>query len=223
MSDGTVILDYIPFSPASADQQEGCSPVSGISVSPELRGLYETAITMLHPKAVYRVCDVDWGKNCEMVICDQIFESAVLKKNLESAGRVFPYIATCGAEIDHLYTHALGFQQKHLLDQIKISSLMTAMNFLEKHLKSQFGIDFMSTMNPGSAEKDVWPLDNQSPLFALLGDAPEKIGVTLQHDYFMIPDKTVSGIFFPDKVGFEMCQLCMRNNCPLRKKEYTGI
>jgi hypothetical protein len=97
--------------------------------------------------------------------------------------------------------------------------------FLKTHLERIYGLDpeKMSTMNPGSGNKDVWPIAQQRQLFRLLGNVEASVGVRLTDSYLMTPNKTVSGILFPTDVPFFSCQLCTRENCPRRRAEYTGV
>jgi hypothetical protein len=73
-------------------------------------------------------------------------------------------------------------------------------------------------MHPGSLQD--WPVQEQGPLFALLGEAAPAIGVELTPSYLMVPTKSVSGIRFPLEESFESCQLCSRPNCPNRRAPY---
>jgi len=71
-------------------------------------------------------------------------------------------------------------------------------------------------MHPGSGDVDLWPIQQQKELFALLGDIPGQIGVELTDTCLMIPNKTVSGIQFPTEQDFRSCQVCRRSVCPNR-------
>ena len=73
-------------------------------------------------------------------------------------------------------------------------------------------------MSPGSLED--WPIQEQLPLFALLGEAPAAIGVRLTESLLMLPGKSVSGIFFPSASTFFSCRLCPRERCEGRKARY---
>jgi len=46
------------------------------------------------------------------------------------------------------------------------------------------------------------------------------IGVELTDSFLMIPNESVSGIYFPAEVRFETCQLCPREICPGRRAPY---
>jgi len=76
----------------------------------------------------------------------------------------------------------------------------------------------MSYMSPGSL-KD-WAIEEQRPLFSILGDVEVSIDVRLNENLVMIPNKSLSGIYFPTEIPFYSCQLCPRKDCPARKASY---
>ena len=77
-----------------------------------------------------------------------------------------------------------------------------------------------AVMNPGSLTD--WPLREQRPLFALLGDVRSAIGVELTDTLLMVPRKSVSGIVFVAEETFASCQLCPRYDCPNRRAPYEA-
>jgi hypothetical protein len=97
-------------------------------------------------------------------------------------------------------------------------ALRVAIQFLYDYLDARFQIPTSSTMNPGSLED--WPIQEQRPLFDLLGDPQQAIGVILNSSYLMQPTKSVSGVRFPLEETFASCQLCPRQNCPSRRAPY---
>jgi hypothetical protein len=72
-------------------------------------------------------------------------------------------------------------------------------------------------MQPGSLPD--WPIDQQKPLFEILGPIPEKIQVRLTSSCLMLPTNSLSGIYFRDPEGFISCRLCSRK-CPRRKAPF---
>jgi len=76
----------------------------------------------------------------------------------------------------------------------------------------------MSFMAPGSLPD--WPLEEQKPLFNLLGNVKAAIGVNLTDSLLMLPVKSISGIYFPVEASFYSCQLCPRQKCEGRKARY---
>ena len=73
-------------------------------------------------------------------------------------------------------------------------------------------------MSPGSL-KD-WPIEEQRPLFEIIGDVEGTIGVRLSESLLMIPRKSVSGLFFSTDIRFQSCQLCPRKRCENRRARY---
>jgi hypothetical protein len=209
------ILDNIPF----AVDSEQLARRLGASQDPELRagleGLVREAGRVGRPRAIYRACYVESRTEDETVIDGIAFKSRVLTVNFENIHRVFPFVVTCGRELqewsDSLTDPLLGFQA----DDVKELALYAAHEYLGRHLDETFGLAKSSHMNPGSLPD--WPLPQQYPLFSLLGDVEAAIGVKLTDSFLMLPTKSVSGIRFPTETSFESCQLCPREACPNRR------
>lgn len=170
------------------------------------------------PKALYKICYVE-SKELNSVLIDNIeFKSKILRKNLARAERVFPFVASCGREIDNIMFNDDDLITPYILDVIKETALSCAFDYLKNHIRKKYRISNLSSMSPGSL-KD-WPIEQQRELFSLLGNVEEQIGVKLTGSMLMNPVKSVSGIFFPSEIDFESCRLCPRENCPKRRKKY---
>ncbi|MDI6451365.1 vitamin B12 dependent-methionine synthase activation domain-containing protein [Anaerobaca lacustris] len=181
-----------------------------------LAELIETARRMARPKALYTEAFID-AKGAETVTVDGItFTSRMLRANLEPIERVFPFIATCGHEMDTADLPAGDFLVEFWWDAIKAVLLGTAIRHLNEHLKHRYALGRTASMSPGSGDVDVWPIEQQAELFALLGDVKGQIGVELTESFLMKPNKTVSGICFATEVDFHSCQVCRRKDCPSR-------
>ena len=140
--------------------------------------------------------------------------------NLEGVERVFPFVATCGTELDAIQPGSQDMLAAYCFETIRLILVNTARRHAEQHLKDTYLLGQLSRMAPGSL--DDWPLPQQAPLFDLLGDVTQRIGVTLSDRFLMVPVKSVSGIFFPTEVRFESCQLCQRVNCSGRRAPYDA-
>ncbi len=184
--------------------------------------LLDKALPLIKPKAIFEVAYIKERAEEKIKIGEKFFESRVLRKNLEDVERVFPYICTCGDELEELQQNTDDYLEEYWIDALKEMSLKAARNFLQEHIKDKFKIDQLSSMSPGSGNVDLWPIEQQEPLFSLFGDVEQQIGVKLTDSYLMIPNKSVSGIFFPTEVKFQTCQLCTREDCPGRRAPYTG-
>jgi hypothetical protein len=148
------------------------------------------------------------------------FVSKVLRANLDEVERVFPYVATCGRELDLIPIDEDDLFGQFCRDVIKEMALHAAMSHLVSHLKEAYLLDGLASMNPGSADVGIWPIEQQRELFAFFGDAPEEIDVVLTESCLMVPNKSVSGLFYPSEHGFQSCQLCHREKCPNRRAPF---
>ena len=145
------------------------------------------------------------------------FVSRVLRANLDRVERVFPYVATCGRELDSAPPPDGDVFNQFCWDAIKEMALHVALSHLLDHLKEVHELESLSSMNPGSGDAGVWPIEQQKELFAFFGDVEDLIGVALTGSCLMIPNKSVSGLLFSSDHGFESCQLCHREVCPRRR------
>jgi len=148
------------------------------------------------------------------------FVSKVLRTNLDEVERVFPYVATCGPELDAISIARDDVFGQFCRDTLKEMALRAAMAHLVTHLKESYSLETLVSMNPGSGDINVWPIEQQRELFAFFGDAPESLGVFLTESCLMVPNKSVSGLFYPSEDGFQSCQLCHREKCPGRRAPF---
>jgi hypothetical protein len=183
-----------------------------------VRKLAEWASAIANPKAVYDICYVEDRSADTVSIGGVTFTSRVLSTNLDHVHRVFPYIVTCGTELEAQPNITGDLMEFYWLDEIKHLALGAAYTYMQRHLADNYRPGKMSRMSPGSLED--WPITQQVHLFSLFGDTEEKIGVRLTDTFLMLPTKSVSGIFFPTETDFENCQLCPREGCPGRRAPY---
>ena len=216
--DNTYILDEIAFEPSIPALTKRLRIKPGSPYVDELEQLVDTAKNLAKPKVIYRAAYID-SKNEDTVVIDGItFSSRVLSVNLAQAHRVFAYVATCGTELG-TWVHSIDdMVMSFWAEAIKETALRDATAALNEHLKACYDLGKIATMNPGSLPD--WPIQQQRPLFQLLGDPHTAVGVELTASYLMEPNKSVSGIRFPTEERFESCMLCPRQDCPGRRSAY---
>lgn len=188
-----------------------------------VREMMEMARPIAKPKAIYEVSYIDNEDGDSLDIGGVRFTSRVLQVNLDKVGRVFPYVVTCGRELDEINIPSDDFIKGYYLDQVKEMVLVLARQYLEDYLKRSYALGQMSRMAPGAGSGDDWPIIQQRELFSIFGGrekVEELIGVRLTDNCLMIPIKSVSGIFFPTEVEFTACQLCPREKCIGRRAAY---
>ncbi len=183
-----------------------------------IRELIAAVLPIAKPKVVYQVSYVENRTEDSLEVDGVRFTSRVLRDSLDKVGRVFPFVATCGRELDEIDIPADDLIRCYYLDQIKEMVLEMAVRYLEGHLISRYGLGPISEIEPGSVES--WPIIQQKELFSILGNVEEVIGVRLTGEFLMVPLKSISGIYFPAETRFESCRLCPRERCTWRKAPY---
>lgn len=222
MSDAIVahILDDIPFQLALPQLMKRARVREGSAEAAELFHLAQQGASLARPKALYLVAYIT-NRGEEFVEIEGFrFESTVLRVNLDQAFRVFPYLATCGQELQAWAEKFDDMLLRFWAESIKEMALGTAMVELNRHIDQSYHPGDTSSMSPGSLAD--WPIQQQKILFDLFGSYKHQISVSLTDSMLMIPTKSVSGVRFPTTSDFESCQLCPRENCPGRRASYDA-
>jgi hypothetical protein len=215
-----MILDDIAWQPDLEALKSKLRIREGKNAAATLERLAQEAASIGRPRAMYRVAYVDGRGESSVVIDGVRFDSRVLCVNLEKAHRVFPFLATCGSEL-HAWTASQDdMLERYYADTLAEMALRQALGALKEHLVERYRLGQTSSMSPGSLPD--WPIQAQRPLFALLGNTEEAIGVRLSESMVMVPTKSVSGIRFPTEQSFASCQLCPREGCPSRQAPYDS-
>jgi len=170
---------------------------------------------LIRPRGFYHVALVGKRVDRTVELGGMTFRSLILRKKLEGAEKVFPYIITVGPELERAAAKQGDLLRQYCLEEIANHALEQAADWLARHLEERHGVAGLSSVNPGSLED--WPITEQAKLFSLFDDTEKLIGVRLTENMLMIPRKSISGIFFPAEEGFVACQLCERENCQARK------
>lgn len=184
----------------------------------EIQPLIEVAMALIEPKAIFEVRYIEDKLEDAVMVNGRHLTSRVLRKNLDQAERIFPFVITLGPKLGEKQADSTDLLENFYLDTIGNVALNSARKQLKRHLKSEFALEKISSMAPGSLPD--WPIEEQAPLFKLLGDVDAAIGVKLSNSLLMLPAKSISGIYFPTEVSFFSCQLCPRERCESRKAKY---
>ena len=167
------VLEYIPFeldinavmSKLRIDEQS--------EDAKHFQDFVEEITPIVKAKAMYNISYVEDRGYDTVTIGGVIFTSRALRVKLEEAERVFPYIATCGLEIDEINVATDDFVKRFWLDTVKAAALSCSIKHLNDCLKRKYALDQSSAMSPGAADKDIWPIEQQKKLFSILLLRPE--------------------------------------------------
>lgn len=208
-------IDYVP-------DRERLVKKAGMEIdsdeAEEFLELLDNVAAHAKPKAFMTSASVQLGEAPALRLNNIDFSGTILFDNIKEVSEVWPYTATCGVEM-YDFVMAIPDPFERFWGEIVLEdALMTA----DKALQAAFARDIYgektAAIAPGSLPE--WPLEQQVPLFRLLGDGAKKAGVTLTDTLLMLPNKSVSGIRFPNEHGYVSCRLCPRNACPNRRAEY---
>jgi hypothetical protein len=170
------------------------------------------------PRALYRVSYLRKDTERTVLVGGVTLTSRVLRVNLEPVERAFPFVATCGWELDRWVMEKDEPLERRVAEVISEVALYLALGALKGRLREEYRLTTISRMSPGSLED--WPLHEQRLLLQLFDDTERAVGVRLTADLMMLPRKSLSGILFASKELFESCLLCPREECPTRLMPY---
>ncbi|NQT58920.1 MAG: hypothetical protein HQ557_08060 [Bacteroidetes bacterium] len=188
------------------------------------RILFDKTVEKLQPKSLIAAAYIESRskEDSEMVlqVGTSTFRGKVLSE-LDNVHRLFPYIATCGNEMETYDTSSLDMLASFWLDTLKTMALGAVRLHTAQYVKDTYGIEKVSSVNPGSGNVDIWPVQELGGIFDLL-DQGTPIGVQLTPSSLMVPNKTISGMFYESETTFTSCKYCERENCPGRKETFSG-
>ena len=191
--------------------------------SPMLKDLDDMAASarsLAAPKALIKPVYIT-RKNDDSVELDGLrFTSRVLSMNLSGVQRAFAYVVTAGVELDEWAKGFTDILLQYWADRMQQLLLSSALKKMMQYLQDRFALSNLSSMSPGRLEN--WPIEEQKPLFFLMGGKEREIGVQLTESCLMLPAKTVSGLAYASEASFESCQLCPRPACEGRKAVYQS-
>lgn len=214
----STVIDKITFDIKAEQLYPLLKIKSGSTFAGRLDGVLESGLHIARPKAAYRLSAIEHGDGDAVLLDGVRLQGKVLQINLRDCRRAFPFVATCGMELENWSKTMDNTLESFWADTINMLALGAALEAFKTHIRAMFETGVTSTMNPGSL-KD-WPLREQHQLFSLLGDSCEAVGVRLTQSSMMVPLKSISGIEFESGKKFYNCQLCPRDKCPGRRAAY---
>jgi hypothetical protein len=184
----------------------------------DLTALVRDATALARPRALARLAYIDELDDEHAIIGGVRLDSRVLSVNLKGIHRVFVQVATCGVELAAWSDSLQDVLWRYWAEEIKVEALGCAIRAIAGAVQERFQPGKLSSMSPGSLAS--WPIQQQRPLFRILGDVEAQVGVTLTPSMLMVPNKSVSRLAFATDTDFVSCALCPRDTCPGRRAPY---
>ncbi|MBQ7917036.1 MAG: vitamin B12 dependent methionine synthase [Firmicutes bacterium] len=191
----------------------------------ELLDMIEEAQAVANPIILFGICGVGASQGESIEVNGVEIHSPLAADKLDGRHRCFPYIGTCGRELEEWSKqYSDDILSEFWADEIKKKYLGRIMLAMRTYVKERYHLaGHTAALNPGSLAS--WPISGQQEQFAILGGrdfVKEAIGVIYNDSFLMLPSKTGSGILFESEVTYENCQHCPRITCPNRRAEYQG-
>lgn len=209
------ILEHLPVSLATEEIRKWLH-VKNEDQWQEIEPLAQWAASITG-KAVYKASCIEAKAGDSIVIDGISLTSKVLRKNVDKLETVFPYVVTIGDSVEEK-AQSLDVLGQYYLTTIGNKAVSSARDRLIEHVRTRFASGDLGYMSPGSLRD--WPIEEQVPLFSILGDVESSIGVRLTESLVMQPRMSVSGILFPTDSSFVNCRLCPRKQCPSRRARF---
>ena len=208
------------FSPSVTQYQRSIRFDSLDDAQGEAMVLFEEATKRLQPKVLVKEFFIKEHATNDglttIAIEGETFKGKALKV-LEGVHRVLGYVATCGAEMESYDIYSLDMLAPYWLDIVKSQALGVARRELLNFCRERWHITRPLSVNPGSGNVDIWPIEEMQGLFRLLNGG-EDVGVSLTESSLMIPNKSIAGLMFASQESdYESCAYCERENCPSRR------
>ena len=124
-----------------------------------LKVMVTEAQTIAKPKALFKVAYIDERGDDYVVIEGIRFDSKILAVDLEGVHRIYPFVATCGAELQEWSAGFIDIVENFWADHIKEEYLRSALKLLCENIQTSFKLKKIAVMNPGSLQD--WPLTEQ--------------------------------------------------------------
>ncbi len=218
---GAHILLTLERDALSNAEREKLLAMGGEDERDEILDILAEAEAVARPKLVFQVSSVE-EKGEDYVVIEGIkVVSPLVRQNFDKVGRVFPFVATCGAELE---AWAAQYQSDPLAEywceEIRKLYLVHIHMAARPYLQETYAMEgHFASMNPGSIRE--WPLSGQLQLFGMLGrdKVLEETGVRLTDSMLMLPSKSNSGIIFESGKVYENCSRCPILKCPNRRAE----
>lgn len=205
-----------PFEPSFERFSRGIRLDLIEELTSEAEDFFELCRERLQPIGVYRCCNIDTyqiaGVESAITIEGHTFQGEALSA-LEEYQVVLPYVASCGPQMESVDLSCFDMMAFYWLDIMKNQALAMARKALIAEIKGIYGMEQLSSINPGSGFPQRWPVQDVRQIFSLLR-LDDTFEVTLTESSLMIPNKSLAGFFFA--ADFSNCTQCLRQECPNR-------
>lgn len=215
----TKLIDHIKVEITKEDVLRKLGMPPDHKLGDSMAEVVEEAKPIANGKLLYGEAKIEGRTEDTITIGGVVFTGKDLVDALKDVDTVYPYICTCGRELNDYAMECKDIVKMLYLDNIAHYYLLQPSIVLSDILDNELGTR-TTCMTPGSFEK--WELSQNLPIFQLLNNG-EGIDVTLNEYALMYPAKSVAGIRFKTADCGKKCSICMKRDCENRAEDFSRI
>lgn len=212
----TVLVDHIQVKVTKEDVLQKLGMPADHRFGGDIEEVIAEAEPIANAKLLYAEAKIDARTEDTVTIGGVEFKGKDLADALKDVDTVYPYICTCGRELNDYAMNCKDLVKMLYLDYIAHFYLLQSSIELSDRVDNELCTRSMC-MTPGSF--DNWELKENIPIFMLLNKG-EGTGISLTDMGIMYPAKSVAGIRFKAPSCDDQCEICMKKDCALRKVEF---
>ena len=166
--------------------------------------MLQDAEKIARPKAAIMACSPVLVETNQIRLGNTLFVSELLWEKIRNIRVVYPYLVTCGVELDQWarsFDDAGNFTARFMADEIMLKIMLNAQKQLVARVTAIAGQGKLARVNPGF--QSTWPITEQKTFFELMGDLPDRLEVQLTPSFLMNPAKSTTGIMYPSDEDFD--------------------
>ena len=212
----TILVDHIPVKVTKEDVLRKLGMPADHRYGSDIEKVIAEAETIANAKLLYAEAKIEARTEDTVTIGGVVFKGRDLADALKDVDTVYPYICTCGRELNDYAMNCKDLVKMLYLDYIAHFYLLQSSVELSDRVDNQLGTRSMC-MTPGSF--DNWELKENIPIFMLLNKG-EGMGIMLNETGIMYPAKSVAGIRFKAPFCEDRCAICLKKDCGNRKADF---
>jgi hypothetical protein len=186
----------------------------------EFKELIEQVESIAAPRVLLSELAVIGADDSRLISSAGEFNCSLLAQLAGECKFIFPFIATCGKEMENLGSDISDPLQLYWLDFLKEYALETAFQKAKAETSKKCHGQIITSLIP--IDDELWPLSGLREIFGVFAASDiEYLGVKLTEYLCMKPTKSRAGVFFSSHEKVDLCSLCSVKKCktcPLGEK-----
>ena len=211
-----ILLEHIQAEVTKEDVLRKFGMPPDHKLGPDIEKAIEEVKPIANAKLLYGEAKIEARTDDTVTIGGVLFEGKDLADALKDVDTVYPYICTCGRELNDYAMNCKDMVRMLYYDYIAHFYLLQSSVELSKVVDNKLGTR-STCMTPGSFEH--WEISQNYPIFKLLNYG-KGTDIDLSTSYIMYPAKSVAGLCFKTADCAKQCSLCLKNDCVNRVCEF---